>query len=95
MSTTSLKLPDALKERLTSVVTKTEQSAHAFMVQAIEEAVEAAEDEQAWEQELERRYRKFRKTGMAITEADMRAYVAALARGERPPRPKLTKISKG
>ena len=43
VSTTSLKLPEALKERVAATVERLGVSAHAFMVQAIEERTAAAE----------------------------------------------------
>ncbi len=92
MTTTSLKIPDALKERLSSVVASTEKSAHAFMLQAIEEAVEFAEEEQAWLAEIERRAATFEKTRMGITEKDMYKWLDGLARGEKLPPPKARKI---
>ena len=42
MAATSLKLPDDLKQRITDLVEGTGQTAHGFMVEAIEQAAERA-----------------------------------------------------
>lgn len=43
MPATSLKLPDELKRRVAALVSETGQSAHAFMVEAIEQAAQREE----------------------------------------------------
>jgi predicted transcriptional regulator len=92
MSTTSIKLPDALKERLAAVVKKQDRSAHAFMLQAIEKEVERAELQEDFHQVALARMRRFERTGSAVSMKEMDIYVKALVAGKNPPKPKANKV---
>lgn len=85
----TLKLPPELKDRVTSVVKGTNKSAHAFMVEAIEQQATLAERRKAFvEAALKARGHALR-TGKAYTLEDLKAYYAARAAGKRAKRPRL------
>ena len=85
--TTTLKLPERLKERIARLAKQTRQSAHSFMLRALEREVSREE-----------RMRDFVKAALASDAAaeaggaiyraeDVHAWMERLAKGEKPPRP--------
>jgi predicted transcriptional regulator len=91
MSTTTLRLPDEVKERIDRLAAAQGKSAHALMVDTLDETTAAMERRLEFEAEAARRLDEYRRTGEYYTLDDMRAHVLALARGERPPEPPLRK----
>jgi predicted transcriptional regulator len=86
---TTIKLPPELKERIEAVVRETGQSAHAFMLEAIERETRLAEQRQSFvEAALEARA-EFARTGAGYDAHEVHAYFAARARGKRATRPKV------
>jgi predicted transcriptional regulator len=90
MTTTSLKMDEALKRRVTALAERKAVSPHALMLQAIEAHIEDAEIEQEFEDLCETRWAKFLKTGRSISMQDMESYVKDLVDGKTPKRPKAT-----
>lgn len=90
MATTTLKLPPELKERVASVVEGTGKSAHAFMVEAIEQQTRQAELRRRFVGEALAADREFERTGKAYALEDVAKYLRARAAGKpaRRPRPK-------
>lgn len=89
MSTTTIRLGD-LKERVAAAAEQVGKSTHAYIIDAIGEAV--ARDEQRGQfvgTALARRA-KYRETGRSVSFDDMKAYALASARGEHPPKPRAT-----
>jgi predicted transcriptional regulator len=86
---TSIKLPAALKAKIDNTARKAGISAHAFMVKTLGEATERAGQRDQFTQDAQSALDEVRETGMAYRFDDVRAYFAARARGENPPRPKL------
>ena len=86
---TSIKLPAALKAKIDDAARMAGISAHAFMVKTLGEATERAAQREQFTQEAQAALDEVRQTGMAYRFDDVRAYFAARARGENPPRPKL------
>jgi predicted transcriptional regulator len=91
MSTTTLRLPDEVKERIERLAAAQGKSAHAVMVATLDEATAAMERRNEFEAEAGRRLDEYRRTGEYYTLEDTRAYALALARGEHPPKPPLRK----
>ncbi len=85
MATTSLKLPDTLKERVAKIAEETGKTAHAFMVDAIEHETSRNEKYQQFLAEAEASWQEYQKTGIAYAAEDVHAYVRAKLRGEIPP----------
>lgn len=93
MSTTTIRLPEALKARVERLAAARGSTAHAFMVEVIAEAADQQERRQAFEAEAERRLKEMARTGEYLAHEDLRAYGAALARGEKPAAPKPRRMT--
>ena len=83
MSTTTIRLPDELRERIDKLAAARGSSAHSFMVEAVTRAAEQEELRLDFEAEAERRLKEMARTGEYLTLDDLRPYALALARGER------------
>lgn len=93
MSTTTIRLPEALKARIDKLAAARGGTAHGFMVEALAQAADLSERQQAFDAEAQRRWKRIQRTGEYHTLEDLRAYATALARGEqvtRPPPRKMT-----
>ncbi len=88
---TSLKLPQRLKTRIEQLARRSGSSAHAFMLQALAEHVEAAERHQAFLDDAAKADVAMRKAGTGFAMQDVHAYLAAKARGRKARRPKPVK----
>ena len=89
MATTTLKLPVELKERVASVIEGTGKSAHAFMVEAIEEQTRRAELRKDFVADALKARKHALQTGKAYTLEDVKRYYAARAAGKPARRPRL------
>jgi predicted DNA-binding protein len=86
---TTLKLPPQLKDRVASVIEGTGKSAHAFMVEAIEEQTAVAERRKAFVAAAVSARRDFRRTRKGYALEDVRRYFAARVAGKRARKPRL------
>ncbi len=82
MSTTTIRLPDDLKARVTAVAGQAGVSPHNFILQAIAEKTAAEEVRNDFHQEADTRYAKLLASGQTIPWADMRAYLETRAAGQ-------------
>ena len=87
MSTTTIRLPEALKARVERLAAASGGTVHAFMLQAIAEAADQRERREAFHAEADRRLKKMLRTGEYLAHDDLRNYAMALARGDRPEPP--------
>ena len=88
MPITSLKLPGELKERVQALVKGSDKTAHAFMVEAIQRATEAAELRRRFGAEAAQAEDATMRSGKAYDAREAFAYLEARARGEKVRRPK-------
>lgn len=88
MSTTSLKLPEELKQRATVAAQKQGVSPHAFMVQAIEQAATLAERRASFVAEAQAAREQMLRTGKGYDADEVHAYLRARIVGKKPARPK-------
>ena len=89
MATTSLKLPDDLKQRTISAAEQQGISPHAFMVSAIEQAAHAAEQRSSFITDALAAEQEVLASGKAFAAEDVHAYIKARLNGENPERPPL------
>lgn len=75
MTTTTLRLPEPLKERINEIAEQTGLTAHAFMLQAIEERVRDEEALRLFENEAQSRYEEAMASGRALDWHEMRDYL--------------------
>ncbi|MGZ8250743.1 MAG: CopG family ribbon-helix-helix protein [Methylophilaceae bacterium] len=86
MATTSLKLPDALKERISKIAEATGKTPHAFMVEAIAEQTERIEEDRAFIERAIASKKHFEETGIGYSAEDVYAYIREKLAGNNPPK---------
>ena len=91
MATTSLKLPDSLKQRVNALAAQVNKSPHAFMVDLI--AAETARTEKYHKllARAQESNREFDETGMAYDADEVNAYFRAKIQGIELPKPQPQK----
>ncbi|MGH8454254.1 MAG: hypothetical protein ACRESW_06860 [Nevskiales bacterium] len=88
MSTTSLKLPDELKDRAAAAAKTRGISTHAFMVEAVRQATTSSEQRARFLADAQAARRAMRKSGKGYAADEVHAYLRAKVRARRAPRPK-------
>jgi predicted transcriptional regulator len=88
MSTTTLKLPDALKRRVTRAAAGQGASPHAFMLAAVEHMTRAAELRASFVAEALAARQAFQNDGLAMPADAVHAYLHARAAGRAAGKPK-------
>jgi len=86
MATTSLKLPDALKERITKIAEATGKTPHAFMVEAIAEQTERVEEDRAFIARAIASKKHFEETGIGYPADEVYSYIRQKLAGGNPPK---------
>ena len=86
---TSIKLPEDLRERIARVVEGTEQSAHAFMVEAIRQETERAEKRRGFLADAYAARAEFRRSGTGYALAEVKAHYRAKLQGKKTRKAKL------
>lgn len=89
MSTTSLKLHDELKQRAVAIAHKQGITPHAFMVQAIEQAIQAAEQRSSFLADAKAAHERFLATGRCYDADEFGAYIKARVAGQKTKKPRL------
>ncbi len=84
MATTSLKLPDELKQRVTALAAQANKSPHAFMVDLITTQTERAEKRLAFIASALAAKKDFDTTGLAYDADEVHAYFRAKIQGQTP-----------
>jgi predicted transcriptional regulator len=87
-TTTSLKLPDELKQRAVAAAQNQGVSPHAFMVHAIEQAATAAEQRAGFVAEAQAAREQMLKTGKGYDADEVHAYLKARIAGRKSAKPK-------
>ena len=94
MSTTTIRLPDDLKARLSKVAKKLGSSSHALILDAISERVEAEERRSAFLTTAEKRYAKLAESGETISWEEMKVYLRNRTSGKKVNRPNPRKLTR-
>ena len=90
MSTTTIRLEDALKTRINAAAQHAGTTAHAFILEAIERTVEQAEQDAAFHALAQERWARIRATGRTVTWDEAKAYLGARAQGQTVRKPKAS-----
>lgn len=93
-TTTSLKLPDELKEKISELAQGVAQTPHAYMVEAIAQKVARDEKHRAFIEAGERSREEVARTGLVYAHEDVARWVRALARGEKARKPRPVKLKR-
>ena len=94
MSTTTIRLPEDLKKRIAQAAANAGTSSHAFILEAIEDSVEAAERRNEFYGSAEHRFAAIAETGKTIPWSAMRAYLLDRVSGNKAPRPRPKKLAR-
>ncbi|MDP2369451.1 hypothetical protein [Rhodoferax sp.] len=87
-TTTSLKLPDALKATIAQVAALEGKSAHALMVDTLQSAMEDALARQQFHTEAESALQDTLRTNRVYRAADVKTHIMARVRGQKSGAPK-------
>ena len=90
-ATTTLKLPEDLKERIVPLAAAEGKTAHAWMVEAIASQAQAAENRKSFHDQARSRLKAFEQDRAVYRAEDVRRYFTALAAGRKAARPKPVK----
>lgn len=94
MSTTTIRLPEDLKARITAAAKRTGKTAHSFILEAIAEKADDAERRSDFHELAEKRYAAIAASGKAISWSEMRTYLEDRMEGKRPRRPVAKKLAR-
>ena len=86
-TTTSIKLPDALKASIAKVAAFEGKTAHALMVDTLQTAMEDALTRQQFYADADASYRETVRSNAVFGAAEVKAYVMARVKGGKPGRP--------
>jgi predicted transcriptional regulator len=92
MSTTTIRIPDELKARLSRIAEQEGISTHGLILDAISEKADALEQRQAFHAEARMRLARMEATGMGIAWDDMKCFLDARMAGEDAPLPASKRI---
>jgi len=91
-NTTSLKLPDDLKERIAELAIGVAQTPHAYMVEAIAQKVARDEKRRDFLEAGRESLEEFQRTGVAYAHDDVWRHVRARLEGKRAAKPRPLKL---
>lgn len=91
MATTSLKLPDELKQRIHALAEATGKTPHAFMVEAISAETERIEEDRAFLVRAVASKKHYDQTGIGYDADEVHAYLRAKIQGLNPAKPQPIK----
>ncbi len=94
MSTTTIRLPDALKTRVAAAAKQAGTTPHGFILDAIAEKAELAERRADFDAVAEQRYARIVESGKSIPWEEMRGYLEARIAGKATRRPSPRKLAK-
>ncbi|RTL40854.1 MAG: ribbon-helix-helix protein, CopG family [Burkholderiales bacterium] len=92
MPTTTIRLDDDLKERVSEAAARVGKTAHAFIRDAITASVAQAEFDAEMDRICEERWGEFLKTGEVVPWEDAKGYLEATVAGKKAKRPVPRKI---
>lgn len=92
--TTSLKLPDALKEKISTLAHGVAQTPHAYMVEAIAERVARDEKRQSFLEDARRSRQEVARTGTVYAHEDVMRWFRASATGKKTRKPRTVKLKR-
>ena len=88
----SLRVPEGMKKRVARLAEAQDTTAHAFMLEAIRDKVDADEARTAFHEEARKRLARMKRSGKGIPAAEVFANLDARGQGKSPSRPKPRKI---
>ena len=93
MSTTTIRLPEELKQRVRLAAERSGTTTHGFILQAIMEKAEQEALRQDFNETANQRYAGIVASGATIPWQEMRRYLEQSVEGQRPSRPAARKLA--
>ena len=94
MPTTTIRLPEDLKERIAQAAQRAGTTSHAFILEAIAERVNEAELRNDFHDTAEQRYTEVVTSGKTIPWSEMRTYLEDRRAGKKTTRPVARKLAR-
>jgi len=94
MSTTTIRLPEELKARVTAAAKRAGTTSHNFILEAIAEKADQEERRGEFHDTAERRYAEIVASGKAIPWTEMRRYLENRLAGKKARRPAARKLAR-
>lgn len=94
MSTTTIRLPEKLKARVTRAAERAGTTPHNFILTAVSEKTEHEEQRAEFMEMAERRFAGVMNSGKTVSWETMRGYLQALKTGKSAARPKPKKLAR-
>lgn len=94
MSTTTIRLPQDLKERVARAAERAGTTAHSFILEAIAEKAEQEEHRGEFRDTAERRYAEIVASGRTVPWSEMRRYLERRLTGKKTARPKSRTLAR-
>lgn len=94
MTTTTIRLPEDLKERVAAAADRAGTTAHSFILSAIAEKAELAERQAEFHDVAEQRYAAIVASGKTISWNDMRSHLEDRLAGKASLRPRAGKLTR-
>jgi predicted transcriptional regulator len=94
MSTTTIRLPEDLKARITAAAKRAGTSTHGFILEAIAEKAEQEERRADFDAVAEERYTRIVASGKSIPWQEMRGYLEERLAGKKAKRPAARKLAR-
>lgn len=94
MSTTTIRLPEELKARIADVAKRAGTTPHNFILEAIAEKAELAEQQAAFHALADERYARFLETGESIPWEEARVWLKDRLAGREASRPSPRKLDR-
>ena len=94
MPTTTIRLPENLKDRIAHAAERAGTTSHAFILDAIAERVNEEERRSDFHNTAERRYAEIATSGMTIPWKEMQTYLENRLAGKKVSRPKARKLGR-
>ena len=82
MSTTTIRIEDALKARIAAAAQQAGKVAHAFILDAVSQTVEQVEQDNAFNTLADQRWANIQAGGKTVPWDDAKAYLTARANGK-------------
>ena len=94
MSTTTIRLPEKLKARVSAAAKRAGTSAHGFILEAIAEKTEQEDRRADFDAVAEDRYARIASSGKTIPWLEMRGYLEDRLAGKKAKRPAARKLAR-
>ena len=94
MPTTTIRIEEALKARISAAAERAGKSSHAFILDALSETLERVEMDDALHQIADQRWASLVSTGESIGWSEATAYLRSRAAGQKPRKPAARKLAR-